>query len=224
MCAAATPSMVDARRQDRHTAIPQISEFAIRLVRRKARKLVRHVRFNPADREDIEQDLLLALLKRLRKFNPSIAHYNAFATTVVERCVATMIEHRAAERRAPRQNNGSLHVAVDDGKGNCVELLATIVDGQQKRHGAQRSRRVEESSDLANDVADGIADLPPRLREICEQLKHDTPAEVARNLRVGRATIYERISRIRVRFEKAGLHEYLKTISDTSGADPVGNK
>ena len=224
MCAAATLPMADVRRQDRHTAAPQITGFVVRLVRRKARELVRHVRFIPSDREDIEQDLLLALLKRLRKFNPSIAHYNAFATTVVERCAATMIEHRAAERRAPRQSNGSLHVAVDDGTGNCVELLATIVDGQQKRHASQLSCGVEESSDLASDVADVIADLPPRLREICEQLKHDTPAEVARNLRVGRATIYERINRIRARFEKAGLHEYLKTISDTLGADPVGNK
>ena len=209
MCAASTQSGADARSQEWQAATPEIDEFAARLIRRKARELIRHVGFNPSDREDIEQDLLLALLRRLRKFNPSIAHYNAFVTTIVERYTATIIEHREAEMRTPRQNGGSVHEIVDDGDGHCVDLLATLVDGQQRRHTGQRMRSDEEVSDLIHDVADVIADLPPRLGETCERLKHGTTTEVARSMRIGRAAIYELIGRIRMRFEKADLRDYL---------------
>lgn len=133
MCAASTQLGADARSRDRQVAAPEIDPFAARLIRRKARELSRHTGFNPSDREDIEQDLLLVLLKRSRRFNPRIAHYNAFVTTVVERYAATLIGHRTADMRAPRQNGVSLNETVDDKDGHCVDLLATIVDGQPPR-------------------------------------------------------------------------------------------
>ena len=40
------------------------------------------------------------LLRRLAKFDPTIAHYNVFVTTVIERYSATIIEHRTAESRS----------------------------------------------------------------------------------------------------------------------------
>ena len=107
-----------------------INSFAARLIRRKARELSSRPGFSSSDRDEIEQQLRLILLKRLDKFDPAVAHYNAFVTTVVERYSATILEHRRAESRSHRRYGGSLNQMVDDGDGNQIEMGATIHEGQ----------------------------------------------------------------------------------------------
>lgn len=108
-----------------------ITKFAAQLIRRKARELVARSGFSPSDRDDIEQELRLILLRRLDKFDPSVAHYNAFVTTVIERYSATILEHRCAESRFHRRYGGSLNQLVDDGDGNKIEMGAKLPEDQQ---------------------------------------------------------------------------------------------
>ena len=195
--------------QDERTAPPGIDKFAARLIRRKARELVRRAGYSSSDTEDIEQELTLVLLRRLGKFDPSVAHYNAFVTTVVERYAATILQHGSAEMRTHRRNGGSLNVTVTDDDGHTVELVATICSSQQSLRTGQHQLTHEEASDLMRDVADVLEQLPPQLRELCERLKHDSISDVARELGVSRKTLYRRLTRIRERFEKAGMRDYL---------------
>jgi hypothetical protein len=74
-----------------NVASPGIDKFASRLIRRKAREVVRCAGFNLSDRQDIEQELTLVLLRRLGRFNHRVAHYNAFVTTVVEPLAASYL-------------------------------------------------------------------------------------------------------------------------------------
>lgn len=185
------------------------NNFAARLIRRKARELAARSGFSPSDRDDIEQELRLVLVRRLDKFDPSVAHYNAFVTTVIERYSATILEHRRAESRSHSRYGGSLNQLVDDGDGNKIEMGATLPEGQQTMRTGARFRSGEELHELATDVAQLMADLPANLADICERLKRDTISVVARDLGMSRSTLYDLLKRVRSRFEGSDMREYL---------------
>jgi RNA polymerase sigma factor (sigma-70 family) len=183
--------------------------FAARCIRRKAREVVRCAGFSPSDRQDIEQELTLVLLRRLGQFNHRVAHYNAFVTTVVERYVATILEHRSAHMRTHQRDGGSLNVLVDDGDGCQIELSATIPSTQHALRTGCHPRSALEQSDLQRDVRDVMATLTPRQRAICELQKTESISEVARSLNISRNTFYHELFAIREQFEAAGLRAYL---------------
>ena len=78
-----------------------IDEYAVQLIRYKARQLVGRVGFTESDRDDLEQELMLDLLRRLPKYNPDRAQRNTFIARVVEHKIATII--RIAESRHARR-------------------------------------------------------------------------------------------------------------------------
>jgi RNA polymerase sigma-70 factor, ECF subfamily len=197
------------RSSDGVTLENPINKFAAHLIRRKARELSTRAGFSPTDRDDIEQELRLILLRRLDKFDPSVAHYNAFVTTVVERYSATILEHRQAESRSHSRYGGSLNQLVDDGDGNKIEMGATLPEDQQSVRTGARFRSGEELHDLATDVAQLIADLPPEVADICERLKRDTISVVARDLGMPRSTLRDLLKGVRSRFESCDMREYL---------------
>lgn len=186
-----------------------INKFAAHLIRRKARELASRSGFSPTDRDDIEQELRLILLRRLDKFDPSVAHYNAFVTTVIERYSATILEHRRAESRSYSRYGGSLNQLVDDGDGNKIEMGATLSEDQQSVRTGVRFRSGEELQTLAIDVAQLIADLPPEVADICERLKRDTISVVARDLGMPRSTLRDLLKGVRSRFESCDMRGYL---------------
>lgn len=186
-----------------------INKFADRLIRRKARELITRFGFSPADREDIEQELRLLLIRRFDKFDPSVAHYNVFVTTVIERFTATIIEHREAESRAPVRSGGSLSRLIDDGNGNQIEKGATLTEDQHAFRTGVKFRSEGQLWALAADVADLLTELPLDLADICQRLKRNTVAGVARELGIPQSTLRDALQRLRPQFEGSGLREYL---------------
>jgi RNA polymerase sigma-70 factor, ECF subfamily len=90
--------------------------FAARAIRYKARQLAGRHGFSRSEREDIEQELRLDLLRRLAKFNPDIAPWNAFVRTLVDRHAATLIAQRRRRIRATDDTESlieSRHVSLD---------------------------------------------------------------------------------------------------------------
>jgi RNA polymerase sigma-70 factor (ECF subfamily) len=59
------------------------------------------------------------------------------------------------------------------------------------------------------DLDRAIASLPDELRDLCERLRYDTMAEIAREMGVPRTTLYDRLSKLRDAFREAGLEDYL---------------
>ena len=76
------------------------SGFAARAICQKARQLAGRNGFSLSEREDIEQELRLHLLRRLAKFDPDIAHWNVFVRTVLERRSASLVAQRQTRIRA----------------------------------------------------------------------------------------------------------------------------
>ena len=186
-----------------------IDPYAAGLIRFKARQLVGKAGFTASDREDIEQELTLDLLRRLPKYNPKRAQLNTFIARVVEHRLASLIEAQKAGIRDYRRCRCSLNERFEDADGRSVERLETFdQEDYLVRTGAQ-SRSSEELNRLAVDVATVLEGLPRELRNLCRRLKAETLTEISRDTGVPRGTIYESIKKLREIFEDAGLKDYL---------------
>ena len=186
-----------------------IDPYAAGLIRFKARQLVGKAGFSAWDREDIEQELILDLLRRLPKYNPKRAQLNTFIARVVEHRLASLIEAQKAGIRDYRRCRCSLNECFEDADGRSVERVDTFdQEDYLLRTGAQ-SRPSEELSALAIDVAAVLEGLPHELRNLCRRLQAETVTEISRDTGVPRGTIYESIKKLLEIFKDAGLRNYL---------------
>ena len=186
-----------------------IDPYAARLIRFKARQLVGKAGFTASDREDIEQELTLDLLRRLPKYNPKRAQLNTFIARVVEHRLASLIEAQKAGIRDYRRCRCSLNECFEDADGRSVERVDTFDQEDYLLRTGGQSRPSEELSALAIDVAAIIEGLPHELRNLCRRLKAETVTEISRDTGVPRGTIYESIKKLREIFKDAGLRNYL---------------
>ena len=186
-----------------------IDPYAARLIRFKARQLVGKAGFTASDREDIEQELILDLLRRLPKYNPKRAQRNTFIARVVEHRLASLIEEQKAGIRDYRRCRCSLNECFEDADGRSVERVDTFDQEDYLLRTGGQSRPSEELNRLAIDVAAVIEGLPHELRNLCRRLKAETVTEISRDTGVPRGTIYESIKKLREIFKDAGLRNYL---------------
>jgi RNA polymerase sigma-70 factor (ECF subfamily) len=186
----------------------KIDQFARGLIRRKVEQLIGKAGFTAQDRKDLEQELLLRLVKSLPSYDPSKSHLYAFITTVLERYVANVLRNKRADKRDQRRITSLSVMIYIEGEGP-VELAQTIsqLELDARRHAHSRSD--EERAQLAMDLADVVAKLPPDLRDLAQRLMSQSPSEAARDLDIPRTTLYEKIRRLRRHFEDAGLRDYL---------------
>lgn len=186
-----------------------IDEYAVQIIKHKAKQLVGRVGFTESDREDLEQELMLDLLSRLPRYNPNRAQRNTFIARVVEHKVATIIEARQAGLRDYRLCRCSLNDRLEDEEGGCVERGETIDEEDYLRRTGRLSRPATELSDLSIDLCKVLARTTPELRELCEHLETDTVSEISRATGIPRGTIYESVKKLRAIFEDSGLREYV---------------
>jgi len=186
-----------------------IDEYAVQIIKFKAKQLVGRVGLTDSDREDLEQEMILDLLQRLPKYNPDRAQRNTFIARVVEHKIATIIEARKAGLRDYRLCNCSLNERLEDEEGGSVERMETIDQEDYLRLTAGLSRPVSELHDLSLDVRQAIKNLSPELRELCRRLNVNTITELSHDTGIPRGTIYESIKKLRAFFNDAGLRDYL---------------
>jgi len=187
----------------------ELSDYAIRHIRRRARQLARTEGFAAQDIEDIRQDLIVDLLERLPKFDPAKATCNTFVARIIERKVAKLIRDRNCEKRDPRREECSLNECIDDGEGGSVEHIQTIAAEEADRRLGRQARSDQETAELALDVEAVLKRLPDNLRRLCELLKTGSIADAARAMGVPRTTLHDHVKKLRQVFEAAGLRDYL---------------
>lgn len=183
--------------------------FAAKMIRQKAKQLVGHFGLTKSDREDLEQELKLALLERFDRFDPETANWEAFTTMIVDHRIASIIDERWAGKREFRHNVVSLATQVPDADGEQVELAQQIGDTHQERVTGVAAPDPTEAVELAHDLDVVCAKLPPDLRELAERLKYESVAQIARDMGISRRTLRDRIAKLREYFAADDLQEYL---------------
>ena len=168
--------------------------YADKLIRHKARQLVGKAGFTEDDRPDLEQELALDLLQRLRHYDAEKAKRTTFMTRVVEHRISTLLEARFAQCRDWRRGQVSLNEPLDDQE-----------DAEEWLDRLPADPNVWRDMELRFDVQRLLASLPDEHRVLCEQLREHSMAEAARNLGLPRSTLYGRLSLIRERFAAGGF-------------------
>lgn len=199
------------------THLPPIDEFTTRLIRRKARQLVGRAGFTRSDVDDIEQELVLKLLRHRGAFNPAQSHWYAFVTTVIERHVATILRDKRMEKRTSTRLT-SLQIIVEDPINGPSQLAATIGRRELDNRLGLDTRPEWDSLELTQDTAAVLADLPTEWRDICERLKRLSISAVAREMGVPRTTLCYQLRPLRKRFQQADLGDYLQSDSSVGAA------
>jgi RNA polymerase sigma factor (sigma-70 family) len=158
------------------------------LLRRKAAQIARQARLPFRDREDLAQDLIVELLKRLEKYDPVKAkgNYERFVQMIIRRATINILCRLGVAKRSAHSTISLNDIETEVSKG---ELEA-------------------EQAELARDVKEVLAALPSELREIAELLMTESIARTASILGISRHTVYERVTEIRTHFERAELGNF----------------
>ena len=191
-------------------------EYAIELVKHRARDMVGFAGITESDRDDVEQELMFDLLRRLPKYDPSIAKLTTFMTRVVDHRCATIVMDRKAGMRDYRMCAMSLNQVMEDEEDAFFEQT----DGPDREEYLNRRGVLPEAParrlDLTIDVQRAVDLLDPNLQELCERLRTQRVSEVARGARMARSSLYESMAKIRMLFEDVGVGEYLGIVGHFS--------
>jgi len=192
--------------------VPQLDDYAIRLIKHKARQLVGQAGFTRDDQEDIQQDLILDLLRRLPRFDPSRACLHTFIARVLEHGVARLIEHRQAAMRDYRCCTCSLNDPLENDDGEQVERGDLLSQDDYLRSQGRSIAPLEDRVALRMDRDRLVATLTPELRDLCLRFEAgQTITDISRDTGTPRGTLYERMKKLKALAEDAGLREYLRS-------------
>jgi RNA polymerase sigma factor (sigma-70 family) len=183
-----------------------LPEFALKLVRARAGELSRR-RIIPAyERRDIEQHFLLELWWRWRRFDGSRGGLPGFVVRVIDNSAADLIGRHAPPGRVRPLQFVSLHEVVCDDDGD----IATVGDGLSEDQALwQVPSNQFDAADLRVDIGRAVECLPSRLQDLCRRLSSQSVAQIARETKTSRGSVYVSVATIRQSFLEAGLHLYL---------------
>ena len=186
-----------------------ILQYAMKRTHYKARQVVRTNGFTEDDFDDIRQELMLDVLKRLGKFNGDKGDVKPFISRLIDNRIASLIKHRHAACRDSRRNQCSLDDWVRDEDWRWVRRDTTISEDHARAHTGQAPRSRQETLQLAMDTAYVMDSLSDDLRDLCVRLRSQTVLEISRETGMSRSSLYERIELLRARFIEAGLDHYV---------------
>ena len=187
-----------------------IDDYAADLIRYKARQLVRRPEFSPSDQEDLEQEMVLDLLRRLPRYDPRRAQRSTFIARIVEHKIATLIEYQRAAKRDSDRQGPSLNRDIADGEGHTTDAIQAVdQEAYLKRLGIE-FRPQRDRTDLRLDLEDALRRLPDDLRSLCEMLRSMSVQEIAKAVGMPRPSVYDAIKRVKARLGEEGFQEIFR--------------
>lgn len=190
-------------------AAQPIDDFTVRIIRRKARQLVGRAGFTRSDVDDIEQELVMKVLKNRAAFDPAQACWHAFVATIVERHTATLLRDKRMEKRDFTRAT-SLDVLVVDPIEGLTQMASTIGQRELDARLGLKTRPEQEIAELIQDMKAVLDSLPPAWRQVCERLQTESVSQVSRDLGIARTTLSYLLRRLRRRFERSQIREYVQ--------------
>lgn len=160
-----------------------------------ARRLRRRLGLPSCDREDLGQDLLIDLLRRLPAFDPARGSLGAFAGLVLRNQSSRIAIWIMRERRA--QGGGLLSLDLPSGPDDQRQFAETIGEdeGLSAWHGQATTARAFTEQHQA--VQTAISRLPPEDRRFCAALAHRPISALVSEGFGSRSTLYRRLADLR---------------------------
>jgi RNA polymerase sigma-70 factor (ECF subfamily) len=163
-----------------------------------AARLRRRLRLPFAEQEDLRQELLLDLLRRVPAYDAARGSLGAFAGTVLRRCAARIAARIMRERRATA---GEI-ISIDAVRADGTRLGDTLseADGLAAWQGQAASppeRRI--------DIWSAVDRLDQGDRTLCAAVAHFTVDELVERRFGSRAGLYRRLQEVRLALTAYGL-------------------
>ncbi len=167
-----------------------------------ARRLYRRLGLQPADLDDLRQDLLLDLLRRLPAFDPSRGSIGAFTNVVLRNRSARIARERYRQLQLQGGPMFSLDAPIGDGDHTLGDALSEA-DGLTAWHGQDGD--TEDRLLLRHDVANVIDALSADDGMLCASLATSPPAELVNGSGLSRSSLYRRIAVLRTELAMRGI-------------------
>jgi RNA polymerase sigma factor (sigma-70 family) len=171
-----------------------------KLIRRKAKDMLGLFGFNKSDREDLEQEFRLEILKQSPQYDRSKSSIQTFSDRIIAHRIADLIEERQAQCRDWRKTV-SLSAPLPGSEDDLTLEDCLDADGNIDARKSPCSPQ-QEASDQRRDIQRFLSRLEPQLREFCMRLLRQTVAEIARETGEAASTLYDRQRRIRALYRK----------------------
>ena len=186
-----------------HPAISSADLNVLICQTRSAAHRLHHKLMLPAvDLDDLSQDLLVDLLRRLPSYDSARGSIGAFANIVLRHKSSRIAiqHHRQLRTRGGTMLSLDLPIA---GKIEPLGDTLTEADGLAAWHG--QHRYAAEDAEIRHDLARALGSLPDNVRSFCAELCTFTIAELAGRGAVSRSTLYRRIEQIRLDLAMRGV-------------------
>jgi RNA polymerase sigma factor (sigma-70 family) len=189
----------NGRQFPHHSVSPSDLQVLLRESEVAAVRMVRRFRLPTCDRDDLRQDILVDLLRRITAFDPKRGTFGAF--------VGTIIAHRAARltKRWRRQRVTMISLDQPIASAGAMTLgdMTAEADGISASLGQPFDRFAEIEQRL--DLTQALAVLEPGELSLCAKLTEYTPTEISRSGEFSRASLYRRLRNIRRRLLAEGF-------------------
>jgi len=164
-----------------------LTEYAKMSIRVKARQLTRRSEFNRSDREDLEQELWLALLSQADQYDPQRASLHTFIDRVVGAAAKMLLRDRRRQKRVPGQATVSLDRTLVHRTGQPKRpLRQLLLDADlSRRTGAVRPDETARCED-AKAVARALDAMPEDMRDVCHRVMVGSISATARQMAISR--------------------------------------
>jgi RNA polymerase sigma factor (sigma-70 family) len=160
------------------------------LVRKKARAMKRNTAGPLDSPDDLEQELMMALVKAFQKYDPTrCRHVLAFILVVLNRAAGRIEENRNAVKRTP--------------------TAPTAGNPRRPQSAEEKEQRERDRIELSVDIDSLLSQLRDEERELAELLQSMSLSEAARRLGKPRSSLQHRVGRIRRAFGDNNLEDYL---------------
>jgi RNA polymerase sigma factor (sigma-70 family) len=180
------------------------------MVKHKARKAVGKAGIKKHDLPDIEHDLMLALLKGMKRYDSAKSKRRTFASMLLNARLNSIYRFRLNPSRKPYLEWSSLNVKIETGENEFSELIELVNSNGTLEDEGLIPFDFWEKENLRIDMASVIKRMPEKLQNICKCLQKKGISATAKELHISRTTIYRSIDEIRRFFINNGLEIYLK--------------
>ncbi len=183
-----------------------VDSYAAFFITIKAKTMIRTGLFSPDDREDIEQELMMAYLKDEGNFNGNRAEKDAFTRMVINHRSVQMIREITTDKRKVRLKEISLDQPVFSDDEDTL-----FIDQVMDTGGLWDDKPFESFADLSIQRIDILKireSLPEDLQQIFDLMMEHTISEAAAILKIPRTTFSSRVKKLKEHLMQSQFKNY----------------